>query len=108
MTLDEFQRAAKRTSAAPFPERERLMVQTLGLCGEAGEVADLVKKASWHGLALDDATLANELGDVLWYVADIATARGLSLSDIAAGNVAKLARRYPDGFVVGGGIREAS
>jgi len=105
MTLQEFQTACARTSAAPFPERERLLVQTLGLCGEAGEVADLVKKATWHGRPLCPADIAIELGDVLWYVADLATALGLTLDEIAAMNVAKLKARYPDGFVVGGGIR---
>lgn len=64
MTLAEFQREAARTSAAPFPERERLLVQTLGLCGESGEVADLVKKHAWHGASLDKAVMVDELGDV--------------------------------------------
>lgn len=105
MTLGDYQRAAARTSAAPWPERERLLVQTLGLCGEAGEVADLVKKEAWHGRPLTNDVLANELGDVLWYLADLATARGLSLDAIAETNLAKLRARYPDGFVVGGGIR---
>jgi NTP pyrophosphatase (non-canonical NTP hydrolase) len=105
MTFGEFQVASLRTSASPFPERERPMVQTLGLCGEAGEVAELVKKASWHGKPIDPDRLANELGDVLWYVSDLASHYGLSLSAIAEGNVEKLRRRYPDGFVVGGGQR---
>ena len=106
MTFQEFQQAAKRTSAAPFPERERPMVQTLGLCGEAGEVAEMVKKASWHGKPVDQTRMADELGDVLWYVADLATHYGLSLELIALGNIDKLKGRYPDGFVVGGGVRE--
>ena len=105
MTFDDYQAGAARTSAAPWPERERLMVQTLGLCGEAGEVADLVKKATWHGRELTDAELTKELGDVLWYLADLATARELNLSDIAQANLDKLAQRYPDGFVLGGGNR---
>lgn len=105
MTLSDFQRKAARTSSAPFPERERLLVQTLGLCGEAGEVADLVKKHAWHGAALDEQRIAEELGDVLWYIADLATALGLSLDAVASINVAKLRKRYPDGFVVGGGVR---
>jgi NTP pyrophosphatase (non-canonical NTP hydrolase) len=105
MTFDDFQAEALRTSAAPFDERERPMVQTLGLCGETGEVAELVKKASWHGQPIDPDRMAKELGDVLWYVADLASHYGLSLEAIAAGNVEKLRRRYPDGFVVGGGVR---
>jgi NTP pyrophosphatase (non-canonical NTP hydrolase) len=105
MTFTNYQFKAKRTSAAPWPERERLMVQTLGLCGESGEIADMVKKATWHGRPIDDATLLEEIGDVLWYLADIATARGLSLEEAAIQNIAKLDKRYPAGFTVGGGIR---
>ena len=107
MTLNEFQGACSRTHDAPFPERERLFVMALGLCGEAGEVADLVKKHAWHGRSREDfrSVLAEELGDVLWYVADLCTSCGLDLEDVAAGNVEKIARRYPEGFRVGGGIR---
>lgn len=105
MTFTEYQQEAKRTSAAPWPERERLMVQTLGLCGEAGEVADMVKKATWHGKPIDRTKLQDELGDVLWYLADIATACGLSLDEIASENLDKLQKRYPSGFVLGGGNR---
>ena len=105
MTFTEFQHYARRTSAAPFPERERPMVQALGLCGESGEVAELVKKASWHGRPVDLDKMADELGDCLWYLSDLATHYGLSLEDIAAGNIEKLRLRYPNGFVVGGGLR---
>lgn len=106
LTFSDYQTAAKRTSAAPFPERERPIVQGLALCGEAGELANLIKKAAWHGQPADPARVADELGDVLWYIADLATHYGLDLEHIAAANVEKLARRYPDGFVVGGGVRE--
>lgn len=105
MTFDEYQTAAARTSACPWPERERLMVQTLGLCGEAGEVADMVKKQTWHGKSFTANQFADELGDVLWYLADVAGACGLTLEDIAAQNIEKLRRRYPNGFVTGGGVR---
>ncbi len=105
MTFDEFQRSSLRTSASPFPERERPLVQCLGLCGEAGEVADLIKKAAWHGKPMDIKQLASEMGDTLWYLSDLASHYGLSLSKIAEENVQKLKRRYPDGFVLGGGVR---
>lgn len=105
MTMNDFQREALRTSAAPYPEHERPIVQGLGLCGEAGEVANLIKKMAWHGLPTDAARIGDELGDVLWYVADLATHYGLTLDEVAARNVAKLRARYPDGFTVGGGKR---
>jgi NTP pyrophosphatase (non-canonical NTP hydrolase) len=107
MTFAEFQREALRTSAAPYPDRERPLVQGLGLCGEAGEVANVLKKLAWHGLddAQGMAKLRDEMGDVLWYLADLASHFGLTLEEIAAGNVEKLRRRYPEGFVTGGGNR---
>lgn len=105
MTLDDYQAGAARTREAPFPERERLLVMALGLCGEAGEVADMVKKAAWHGKPLDPSAMQQELGDVLWYLAELATTLGFSLDAIAAVNLEKLQRRYPDGFRVGGGVR---
>lgn len=104
MTFDAYQVAAARTAKAE-PHLERVLVQTCGLSGEVGEIADMVKKWAWHGKELDPTRMADELGDVLWYVADLASACGLSLSAVAAGNVAKLERRYPSGFVVGGGVR---
>lgn len=106
MTFADYATAAARTAHAPgLDESQRLLVQTLGLCGEAGEVADLVKKDAWHGKPLTNERLADELGDVLWYLADIARSRGIPLEDVAYGNIAKLRARYPHGFVVGGGER---
>jgi NTP pyrophosphatase (non-canonical NTP hydrolase) len=104
-TFNDYQNAAQRTSAAPWPERERPLVQCLGLCGEAGEVANIIKKAAWHGQPADREKLADEMGDCLWYLADLASHYGLTLRDIAQRNVDKLQARYPDGFVLGGGNR---
>ena len=97
MDLDEFQRLAWRTSGK-FTERDLRLHAIIGLAAEAGEAADLLKKVEFFGHDLDPAKLANELGDVLWYLADTASAYGLSLNDIAEGNVAKLRARYPEGF----------
>ena len=70
----------------------------LGLAGEAGEVADLVKKDLCHGVPQARELFEKELGDVLYYLAVVAHQRGLRLSDVAAGNVRKLEARYPNGF----------
>ena len=105
MTFDDFQREALRTSSAPFPERERPLVQCLGLCGEAGEVADLIKKAAWHGKPMDLDRLASEMGDTLWYLAALASTCDVDLEEIAHHNVDKLRARYPDGFCADGGHR---
>jgi NTP pyrophosphatase (non-canonical NTP hydrolase) len=96
--LDEYQAEAERTGSAVPEFNGRLALGGLGLTGEAGEVADLIKKHLFHGRALDRAQLVKELGDVLWYVAFTATTLGVPLSEVAAANVAKLRARFPSGF----------
>lgn len=98
MTLDEYQELAARTLTEDTTQRERLNMCALGLAGESGEVADLIKKHLFHGHPLDPSKVTIEAGDVLWYIATIATANNVKLSDMAKANVAKLMRRYPDGF----------
>lgn len=97
--MDEYQESASRTLAH---DREgptlTLAIMGLGVAGEAGEVADLIKKHVGHGHELDEQQLIKELGDVLWYVAAIASLVDVKLSRVAAGNIAKLKARYPDGF----------
>lgn len=94
MTLNEYQLRASRTLGG----KTDLVMGALGLVGEAGEVADLIKKVAYHGHELDERALIKELGDVLWYIAAIASMRGIPLSAVAEANLAKLAKRYPDGF----------
>lgn len=100
MTLDEYQLAAARTmkSERGAMNRDGMACEGLGIAGEAGEVADLIKKALFHGHALDPVKLTKELGDVLWYVAALAQHIGVDLSQVAALNIAKLQARYPNGF----------
>lgn len=70
----------------------------LGLCGGAGEVAALVDAMIADGQPLDTAALRKELGDVLWYVAALASKAGLELGDIMQANIDKLRTRYPEGY----------
>lgn len=69
----------------------------MGMCGEAGEVSELVKKYAYHGHTIDTEHLARELGDVLWYISYMAHLFGYPLGKIMAMNQEKLAKRYPDG-----------
>ena len=98
MTLDEYQELAARTLRAGQPPRDRLANAALGLTGEAGEVAEHVKKHLFHDTPLDRDAVVKELGDCLWYVAALAGTIGVSLDEVAATNVEKLRRRYPEGF----------
>ena|SRR5437870_5313160 len=103
MNATDYQEAAARTMIDK-PDHEfsgndlMLMWCTLGLIGEAGEVAEHIKKGICHQHGLDREKLAKELGDVLWYVAAIATLIDASLSDIMEQNIAKLRQRYPNGY----------
>ena len=102
MTFTEYQQAAARTMAPHTgirsEDRHARLILALGLVGEAGEVADLIKKVEGHGHALDVGKLDEELGDLLWYVAATAESYGRSLNVIAAGNERKRRARYPKGF----------
>ena len=98
LTLDKYQSLAARTAGAGGDGERRLIIAALGLAGEAGEFANLVKKHTAHGHDIPPETFADELGDVLWYLAEAATSCGISLGDLAQQNVEKLRRRYPEGF----------
>ena len=78
----------------------------LGLTGEAGEVADVLKKHHYHKVPTDTGKYVDELGDVLFYVFAVAHELMIPVEDVIAANVAKISKRYPNGFVAGGGIRE--
>jgi NTP pyrophosphatase (non-canonical NTP hydrolase) len=70
----------------------------MGLCGESGEVIDILKKHIFHGHELDREHLLEELGDVAWYLNEAAYALDSSLEEIFDRNIAKLKKRYPQGF----------
>ena len=74
-----------------------VLYAAIGMCGEAGEVSELIKKYAYHEHTIDTEHLARELGDVLWYVSYMADLFGYSLGKIMAMNQEKLAKRYPDG-----------
>ena len=98
LSLDEYQSLASRTAGAGGEGQQRLIIAALGLAGEAGEFANMVKKLTAHGHEISPEILADELGDVMWYVAEAATAIGVSLGQIGDTNVAKLRKRYPEGL----------
>ncbi len=87
------------------PTRPQTLNAALGLAGETGEVVDLIKKAYFHEKSPSTEDLLGEIGDVLFYLDWIAQRYDLTLQQVADANIAKLKARYPDGFVVGGGVR---
>ena len=98
MTINEYQTAAMRTSNKTITQDEHILNGALGLTGESGEVADIVKKHLMQGHPLDITHIAKELGDICWYIAETATAIGYDLETIMQMNVDKLMKRYPEGF----------
>mgnify|MGYP001231699548 FL=1 len=105
MTLEEYQQTASQT--ALYPERYKIIYPSLGLCGEAGEVAEKVKKLlrDNDGILSDEKKqeIKKEMGDVLWYLAALSTDLGLSLKDVAQANVDKLLSRKMRGTIKGSG-----
>ena len=99
MTINEYQTAALRTAQADkLTANELLLNSALGLCGESGEVADLIKKHRFQGHDIEIEHIAKELGDVAWYLAVGAYAIGFDLESIFRMNIEKLKARYPNGF----------
>lgn len=97
MTLNEYQKAAERTSGN-LTSWDKVRNGCYGLNGEAGECIDILKKTEFQGHDFDPMKMVDELGDVLWYVAQLATGLGVTLEYVAQHNVDKLLARYPDGF----------
>lgn len=120
-TFAGYSALATRTITAEQPNDARKVNAALGLAGEAGElvdeackglavhagsVADMVKKETFHAVPADVYKIRLEVGDVLWYLNQLCYAYGLTLGECATANIEKLRKRYPDGFVKGGGVRE--
>lgn len=98
MDVDKYQELAMRTLNPEIDKKELILNASMGLCGESGEVIDLVKKHLFQGHDLDEDVLIKELGDVAWYLAEAATALNVNLSEILEKNIKKLENRFPDGF----------
>ena len=98
MTVNEYQTLAMTTLNPALSQKDILINGVMGLCGEAGEAIDVVKKHLAQGHELDRERLIKELGDVAWYLAETATALNITLEEVLEGNLRKLRARYPEGF----------
>lgn len=108
MTANEYQKLAMTTLNPELDKKDVLINSVMGLCGEAGEAIDIVKKWLAQGHELDREHLAKELGDIAWYLAEAATALDLQLEDILRANIDKLKKRYPDGFKIADSLRRTA
>lgn len=106
MTFEEYQTQSRKTAKYPNAGNN-FIYPTLGLAGESGEVAEKIKKVLRDKSGIIDETtkqeITKELGDVLWYVAQLSTELGLSLNNVAAENIKKLFSRMERGKLGGNG-----
>ncbi len=100
-TIKEYQEFVK--SMKVYPEKHAIVYPALGLSGEAGEVAEKVKKWLRGDKELDKAEVIKELGDVMWYITSMADDLGYSLQQVIDTNVAKLKSRAERGVRKGDG-----
>lgn len=98
--MHEYQAEVLRTARMDQEFDRELIILALGVAGEAGEVADMVKKYVGHGHQLSHSKLVKELGDVLWYVTALAARVNTTLEAVAVANTEKLRARYPEGWDV--------
>ena len=117
MNPSEYQAAAQRTECdqvksrtrmfgvtpavdgeLPFLHPIRLNHAVVGMMGEVGEIAQLLEKYIYYGKPLDKVKIGEEIGDVLWYIAEACNALGLDLGRIMEANIAKLKARYPEKY----------
>ncbi len=100
--LDKYMSAVKRT----WNSSAGMVGAVLGLVGETGEVVELIKKSKFHGKMYDLDKFEEEIGDVFYYLYALCDELIIDPAIVMAKNIAKLEKRYPNGFVLGGGIRE--
>jgi NTP pyrophosphatase (non-canonical NTP hydrolase) len=106
MDFETYQKMSRETAIYPN-QGSNFIYPTLGLSGESGEVAEKIKKVLRdHNGIIDDPKrmeIQKELGDVLWYVAQLATELGLSMNSIAEKNIEKLFSRKERSVITGSG-----
>lgn len=94
----KYREEVKRTGASKLTDEQLLANGALGLCGESGEVCDLIKKYLFQGAPLNRLKIIEELGDVRWYFELLCIQLETSIEEIELVNIAKLRKRYPEGF----------
>ncbi len=100
MTHDEFARDVIRTINRTLTKDQQILCATMGIAGEAGELLDYMKKYFFQGHAYDREKIIDELGDILFYLTYLSETLCIGIDDVMEYNVAKRAKRYPNGFEV--------
>ena len=100
MNFDEYQGLARRTQNQDLTRHERRDHALCGLAAEVGEIHGLYQK-TYQGHQLSPARVEEELGDLLWFAAELCDVLGVSMERVAEANIGKLRARYPEGFDAG-------
>ena len=98
MDFKEYQEKAGRTRNFRIGEHAEAVNYALGMVCEAGEVGDLFKKWAFHNHDFDRDEIIKEIGDTMWYMANLCNVFDIPMEEVAKKNIAKLKKRYPDGF----------
>ncbi len=105
MDANEYQKKALKSLNPNLNKEEVLINSVMGLCGEAGEAIDIVKKTIHQGHEFNKEKFILELGDIAWYLAEASHAVGYDLNTVLELNLNKLNKRYPDGFKTNDSIK---
>ena len=98
--LDVFQEEALRSMRSDLPYEAICSNMCMGLAGETGETVDIFKKHIYQGKDLDINDVIEEVGDILWYIANLCNVNKITMKECMESNVEKLRKRYPNGFTV--------
>ena len=98
--LDVFQEEALRSMRSDLPYEAICSNMCMGLAGETGETVDIFKKHIYQGKDLDINDVIEEIGDILWYIANLCNVNKITMKECMDSNVEKLRKRYPNGFSV--------
>lgn len=98
MHIEDYQKLSRRTMNKDLSYEQKLSNMAMGIAGEGGEIIDLIKKAQFQGHTLDTVKIKEEIGDLMWYVCNLATLVGADMGEVLQHNFNKLLTRYPNGF----------
>ena len=105
--LDMFQEEALRSMRNDLPYEAICSNMCMGLAGETGETVDIFKKHIYQGKDLDINDVIEEIGDILWYIANLCNVNKITMKECMESNVEKLRKRYPNGFSIKDALERA-
>lgn len=98
MCIKKYQEETKRTLNHQSSDKDRLGELGMGLSGEVGELVNIIKKKIYHQHNIDLKDIKEEIGDILWYLSNIANEYKIDLTEVMQENIDKLQKRYPKGY----------